>query len=160
MLKNVFLFAMLLGTFACVSSGPKMSAMQRRSIQTKMFEQTTYDNVFRAFKTVLQDEGYVIKNQDLQGGLIVAANEKAVSSWGAVFAGSNNNHKTGEGFEVSVNLEDLGKGNVETRLIIQKQESYSMGGKRGYQLDQPELYKNIYQKVVVEVNRRNMMGRK
>ncbi|MDE0518574.1 MAG: hypothetical protein OXH36_03330, partial [Bdellovibrionales bacterium] len=110
---------------------------------------------------ILQDEGYIIKNQDMQGGLIVAHSSKATSSGSAVLAvlSGQQNYQTGTTYEVSVNLEEIRKNNVESRVIIQKVDSYNMGGSRGNEILDPNLYRNIYRKVMVEVERRKAQKR-
>lgn len=151
-------FVIFLG--ACQTK-PPMSAQERRALQVRTFNDVSYSNVFRAFKTVLQDEGYIVKTQDMQGGLIVAKAQKKAGGIGffSVFGGNNNNYKLGETFEVSVNLEEISKNTVESRVIVQKEESYSRGGSVGNEIVAPGLYKNIYQKVQVEVERRKAKGR-
>ncbi len=143
---------------ACVTT--QMSPQQRRSLQVKYFE-SSYNNVFRAFKSVLQDEGYIIKNQDMEGGLIVAHSSKPSGSGAAflaVFSGQKN-YQTGATYMVSVNLEAIRKQYIESRVIIQKMESYSMGGSRGYEIVDPGLYRNIYSKVMLEVARRKAQNK-
>ena len=147
----IFSFLFLLVGCATVQISPQ----QRRAMQVRYFE-SSYNNVFRAFKTVLQDEGYIIKNQDMNGGLIVAHASKASSTGTvmlAILAGQSNYH-TGTTFEVSVNLEEVRKKHIESRLIIQSVDAYSMGGSRGNEIVDPKLYKNFYSKVMVEVARR------
>lgn len=152
---NFILLAML---FSCATK-PQLSAQQRRSLQVRSFK-ATYDNTFRAIKTVLQDEGYVIRNQDMQGGLIVA--EKTMtdnsSKFWAALAGSNN-YRTGEGFDVSFNLEKLNETSTESRLVIQKHETTNLGGKQGQEILDPELYKTIYQQIQTELARRIATGK-
>lgn len=144
----------------CVTT-PQISPQQRRAMQVKHFKDVSYENVFRAFKTVLQDEGYIIKNQDMKGGLIVAHASKASSSGLAVMAAlaGTQNYQTGVTFEISVNLEEVQKNYTESRVILQKVSSYSMGGSQGKEILSPELYKNIYSKVFVEVERRKAQGK-
>ncbi len=147
----IFCFMFLFVSCATTNISPQ----QRRAMQVKYFE-NTYNNVFRAFKTVLQDEGYVIKNQDMQGGLIVARASRRSSSTSAVFMAlaGQQNYQTGTTYEVSVNLEAVRKEYIESRIIIQKVDSYNLGGSRGREIVDPKLYKNIYSKVMVEVARR------
>ena len=119
---------------SCITTTP-LSAHQRRSMQVKYFN-TSYNHVFRAFKTVLQDEGYIIKNQDMKGGLIVAHHSKRSGSTGFMIltnalSSRQNNYVTGTRFEISVNLEAIRKNYIESRLIIQKVDSYNMGGIAG-----------------------------
>lgn len=154
MITALFLF----GLTACQLS-PPMSDAQRRSMQMRTFENTTYDNVFKAVKTIMQDEGYIIKSQDLAGGLISATASKtdSGSKWMAAFSG-NKNYRTGETYEISVNMEKVGK-NVETRLTIQKLESYSMGGQQGDVILDENAYRAFYEKVRVEIERRKAQGK-
>jgi hypothetical protein len=109
---------------------------------------------------VLQDEGYVIKNQDMAGGLIVAEIQKTDSGsafWAAV-AGTNN-YRTGQTFELSVNLEAINKETIETRLVVQEKSHMSMGGSQGEEILDPKLYQSLYQKIAVEIERRKAQGK-
>lgn len=146
---------------ASCASKPEMSTAQIRAMQLHDFESTTYENVFRAFKSVLQDQGYQIKNQDLAGGLIVATVQKtdSMAGWHRFWGGNDSNFRTGEGYEVSVNLEKVGKAVVESRVSIQKLEQYNMGGSQGDVILDPEMYKNLYQQVRTEVERRKAQGK-
>jgi hypothetical protein len=157
-MKKYLTLALLI--LASCATKPQLSPQQRRALQVRTFENTTYDNVFRAFKTIMQDDGYVVKNQDLEGGLIVAQIQKT-DRGGAFFAalGGNKNYRTGESFEISANLEKINKSTVESRIIIQKVESFSMGGQQGDEILDPEMYKSFYNKVKVEVERRKAQGR-
>ena len=152
-MKYLSFFIVFLLT-ACATT-KSLSPQQRRALQVKHFE-NSYNNVFRAFKSVLQDEGYIIKNQDMQGGLIVAHSSKASGSNSVFLAAlsGQENYQTGTTYEVSVNLEAIRKQYIESRVIIQKMESYSMGGSRGYEITDPKQYRNIYSKVLLEVARR------
>jgi hypothetical protein len=139
---------------------PPMSPQQRRALQSRTFESTTMDNVFRAFKTVLQDEGYVIKNQDMNGGLIVAEIQKSDSNsafWGAL-AGSGD-YKTGQVYEVSVNLESVNKSTIETRLTLQEKSLMKSGGSQGNEILDAKVYQTLYQKIKTEVERRKAQGK-
>jgi len=160
MKKVAGLFLMGLFMVSCATA-PQLSSAQRRALQMRTFENSSYDNVFRAFKTVLQDEGYIIKNQDMNGGLIVATIQKTDQSgafWAAL--GGSKNYRTGEGFELSVNLEKVNPTTTESRLTIQKLEQYSMGGQQGQEILDEQMYKAFYDKVRVEVERRKAHGKK
>jgi hypothetical protein len=139
---------------------PQLSPQQRRALQTRTFQDTNMDNVFRAFKTVLQDEGYVIKNQDMAGGLIVAEIHKTDggSAFWAALAGTNN-YRTGQTFELSVNLEAINKSTIETRLVVQEKSHMSMGGSQGKEILDSELYQTLYQKIATEIERRKAQGK-
>ena len=148
----------LLNLAGCLSA-PKLTPQQRRALQVRTFE-TNYNNVFRAAKTVLQDEGYIIKNQDFNGGMILAQKETSAGGGASFMAalGGNNNYVTGTGFEVSMSLEKLNKNLTETRLTLQNKTKTNMGGSSGREIVKPEIYKSIYDKLVVEVERRKARG--
>lgn len=154
----VALFSLCLGACATV---PPLSPQQRRSMQTRTFDDTSYENVFRSFKTVIQDDGYIIKNQDLQGGLIVATIEKtaAFAEMPIFIAKSSEPYKTSDGYEVSINLEKLGEKVVESRITIQQTSQYSQGGKTGKEILDEKLYKALYDRVKLEVERRKAQGK-
>jgi hypothetical protein len=154
-----FLSILMMFFFVSCATRPQLSSQQRRSLQVRTFK-ANYENSFRAIKSVLQDEGYVIKNQDMQGGLIVAEKSMTDNSsriWAAL-AGSSQ-YRTGEGFDVSFNLEMIGPMSTESRLTIQKHETTNLGGKQGEEILEPELYKSIYQKIQTELARRVASGK-
>ena len=160
-MKSAFFLSLFCFALAGCATAPKISPQQRRALQIRSFDGVKYDHVFKAFKTVLQDEGYIIKNQDMRGGLIVAQASRTHGAGYAILAGlaGSQNYPTGQTFEVSVNLDEIKKGLTETRVIIQKTSSYSMGGSHGREIFSPELYKNIYSKVSVEIERRKAQGK-
>lgn len=140
----------------CVSL-PQLSPQQKRALQTKVFRNTDYNDVFRAFKSVLQDEGYIIKNQDFQGGLLVAEIEKSSGAIpGVIFflGGTDDSYPTGTEFTLSVNLEKINSKTTEARTIVQEKVRYNRGGVHGRQILTPEIYKSLYNKVEVEIRRR------
>jgi hypothetical protein len=152
---------LLIFIFSCATT-PKMSMQQRRSLQMRSFD-ASYDNVFKSTKSVLQDDGYIIKNQDYQGGMILAQKETSTrSSWtgilGVMSAGNNKNTVTGNGYEVSFNLDKISKNNIETRLTLQQATFMSNGGKSGKEIVDAKLYKSIYDRLSVEIERRKAKG--
>ncbi len=163
-------FFILFFLIACQTT-PPLSADQRRTLQTRIFKPASYNTVFRAFKTVMQDEGYIIKNMDMEGGFLVADTQKSMGSGyntliilGAFAAGlsgntRNNNYATGRTYTCTVNLEEIQKNVIEARLIFQKITNYSRGGQAGGELLQPEVYRNIFAKVSREVERRKALKR-
>jgi len=97
----------------------------------------------------------------MNGGLIVAHSSKPMSvTYGVLAAISGTpNYQTGTTYEVSVNLDEINKNYVESRVIIQKIASYSQGGLQGREVLSSDLYKNIYTKVLTEVARRKAQGK-
>ena len=171
---QLFILSFFIFIIGCQTTAP-LTPQQRRALQVCTFSSASYNTVFQAFKTVMQDEGYIIKNQDFSGGLIVAESQKPVSVSGGQFAmavavgvlsgmsgnsSTQNNYKTGQVFSWSVNLEEIQKDSVEARLILQKLDFYSQGGKRGREILDPEIYRNIFVKVLREIERRKALKRK
>ncbi len=153
-----FITTFFITTTACVTT--QLSPQQRRSMQVKHFN-ASYNHVFRAFKTVLQDEGYIINNQDMSGGLIVAQTSKPVGAGMttmAILSGAKM-YQTDTKYSISVNLEAIRKNYVESRIIIQQVQSYNTGSTKGQEIVNPQMYQNIYSKVFVEVERRKAQGK-
>lgn len=129
----------------------------------RTYEQTSYENVFRASKTVLQDDGYVIKNQDLQGGLITGIIQKSKSTTHKVFgldvSTSDDTEVRGGGNEASVNLEKVSNSVTEVRVVFQRTTSYEKGGDTGEEVLDPDAYRTFFRKVQVEIERRKAQGK-
>ena len=175
--KTLFLVFFFSFITACQTT-PVLTADQKRALQTRVFSKASYNTVFRAFKSVMQDEGYIIKNQDFQGGLIVAESNKENNNKSQVFLGiavgiagalsnpspsyqnRNSDYQTGQSFSWSVNLEEIKKNMVEARLILQRKDFYSRGGQRGREVLEPQIYRSIFTKVSREIQRRQALKRK
>lgn len=65
----------------CITTKPKTTPLQRRAIESKEFE-AGFDDVFRATLTVLQDQGYAIKNSDYNAGVIRGEGNTKLDFWG------------------------------------------------------------------------------
>ena len=160
-MKKIALFSLLLVLFSsCLAMAPKLTPQQRRALQVRTFD-ATYDNVFKGARTVLQDEGYIIKNQDFQGGMILAQKETSSSS-GYIFLATmsqdNQSHVTGKSFDVSFNLEEINKNSVETRMTLQNVVKTNTGGTSGREIVDAKVYNALYNKITVEIKRRKARG--
>ena len=137
-------------------TAPKMTSHQRRALQVRTFE-NNLNTTFKAVKTVLLDEGYIIKNQDMDGGMILAQKETDGDTSGAkflrVFSG-NKNYVTGQGYEVSFNFDKINATTTETRMTLQTTTKTNLGGSSGREIVDPLVYKLLYEKVSVEIGRR------
>ena len=164
-MKSLILFSFLF-FLSCQTTAP-LSSDQRRTLQVRTFSSTSYNTVFRAFKTVMQDEGYIVKNQDFEGGLIVAESQKSESSGNIFVMGviggltsshpNDNHYRTGQIFSWSVNLEQIQKNAIEARIILQQKDLYSSGSQSGREILDPQIYQNIYAKVNREIQRRKAL---
>ena len=165
-MRNIIFLITLLSVsylFNGCAMSPPLTTAQKRSIQTRTYERTSYENVFRAFKTVLQDEGYVIKNQDIQGGLITGITQKSKSASAKVFSleinTSDDSEVRGEGKEISINLEKMSDSISEARVVIQNTTVYEKGGDTGEEILEPTVYRSFFNKVQVEIERRKAQGK-
>ncbi|MBN1783766.1 MAG: hypothetical protein JW812_02240 [Alphaproteobacteria bacterium] len=72
--KTFYPVIMALFLTACMAGGaskPVFSDAQRRAMQVRTHD-ASYDMTFHAVKSVLLDDGYIIKSQDYAGGMILA----------------------------------------------------------------------------------------
>ena len=156
MMKTLLL---VLSLVSCASTTPQWTPQQRRALQVRSFD-ASYDTVFRSVRNVLQDDGYIVTNQDYEGGLILARKEIDKSSsaaWQQFFAGPGN-YVSGVNFEISFALEKIAEKAVETRLTIVSGNKTTMGGNSGKEVVDPGVYRAIYNSVTVEVQRRVARG--
>lgn len=143
------------------AAGPQLSQMQIRQLTTKMIE-GSYENVFRATMTILQDQGYVIKNTDMNSGLIVANIDRETSG-GSQFAqallfGRITDKNTV--IEVSATVNKLNDTNQELRLNIQETNYSGSGGKNSIdQIYDEKVYQDLFNQITLEVKRREAMNK-
>ena len=74
----IFMLALIaaLGTFTGCATSQAKSQLQMRELQTRSFETPDVKAVLKAIINVLQDEGYVIKQANLELGFINATKEQ------------------------------------------------------------------------------------
>ena len=127
----------------------------------------SYEDTYRASLTVLQDQGYIIKNTDMASGLIVANVDRAADAGSqfaqALFLGYVSDK--GSEVELSCMINKLSNTNTEVRLNIQEtnygQSSRWSGTTKqnSKQIYDPELYQKIFNEIELEVKRRQaIMG--
>jgi len=141
------------------TSVPGLSPAERRSLQMRTFQRTTYENVFRAFGAVLQASGYVIKKQEMTRGLIVAQMPGGGSDSSLATTGGSEKPRVSQPIEVSVNLEKVNLSTIETRMIIQTEASSLMSGQQSREILDEKRYKSIYDSVRIEVERHLIQGK-
>lgn len=160
LLTNTCIFLVLTLLFGC-SAGPQLSQMQKRQLTTKMIE-GSFENVFRASMTIFQDQGYIIKNTDMNSGLLVAYMDKETAAGSqflqAFFLGQVTDKNTV--IEVTATISKLSEKSQEIRLIIQETNFSGSGGKNDIEtiLDQ-EVYQNMFNEITLEVKRREAMNK-
>lgn len=158
---KLFLIGLLSSLLFGCAAGPQLSQMQIRQLTTKMID-GTYENVFRATMTILQDQGYVIKNTDMNSGLIVANIDRETSGgsqfFQALLVGSVYDKNTV--IEVSATVNKLNEQTQEIRLNIQE-TNYSGGGAKQNikQIYDEQVYQKLFNDITLEVKRREAMNK-
>ena len=138
--------------------------MQIRQLTTKTME-GIYENVFKATITVLQDQGYIIKNTDMNSGLIVANVDRATSGGSqftqALFGGYVSDK--GTMVEVSCMVNKINDTTQELRINIQETK-YGQSSKwsgTGTQdvrrIYDEKVYQGLFNQIITEVKRREAM---
>lgn len=148
----------LIAAFACEHT-PEWTPQQRRAMQTRNFK-ASYRSVFLAIKDVLQDDGYQIKSQDYRGGLIVAQKniDKSVKILGLTLT-ADEHEVTGVTYKISFNIEQVSKGNIETRLTVSSITQHGDGKQKAKEVVEPKTYQAIYRNLQLEIKRRQARGR-
>lgn len=159
----VFIMICLLLNGSCTSE-PKLSPMQVRQITTKIFD-GDYETVFRATLTVIQDQGYVIKNTDMNSGLILASVDKETSKGSQIFQAAMAGYVANKGkeYEISCMVNKLSEKSTEVRLNIHQVKYGQMSALSGTskteskQIYDAKLFNSLFNEIEIEVKRREAM---
>ncbi len=121
--------ALLVG---CATVMPPQSQLQIREFQTRQFDHTEVRLAMKAMMNVLQDEGFIIKQGNLDLGLLSAEKQVDVETrgeafWATFWGGSSARYKKNSIIECSVNVSEFGtaarvRTNFQVRLINNKNE--------------------------------------
>lgn len=150
----------------CGCASVQLSPMQKRELTTRIID-GGYETVFRATMSVLQDQGYTIKNTDMDSGLILASVDRETSAGSQImqslFTGFVGNK--GSVVEVSVTVSKLNAASTELRMNI-AEAGYGQSGRGGAsgqnsskQIYDPEIYQNLFNEIITEVKRREAMNK-
>lgn len=171
-MRKRFLLPALLVTISlffvnCASSSkPQLSPMQVRELTTKLYE-SSYETIFRSCLTVLQDQGYVIKNTDMASGLIVGYADRKTAFGSQLFSALMLGfvaHK-GTDIEVSCLVNKINDTSSELRMNIQEakygQSSQFSGNSKtdSNLIRDPKIYKALFDQIGVEIKRREAMNK-
>ncbi|NQT90474.1 MAG: hypothetical protein HQ558_04390 [Candidatus Omnitrophica bacterium] len=157
-MKGIGLILVLLLVVGCATT-PKLSSMQVRQITTKDIN-GSYENIYRATMTVLQDEGYIIKNTDMDSGLIVADIDRETSrttQFLQQMAGAKTWDK-GTQIQISAMVNKINDDLSKLRINIQEINYNQHGGKsRITQIREEKVYYDLFNTIITEVRRREAM---
>ena len=155
-------FALL---FISCAVAPQLSPMQQREITTHVIG-GSYEDTYRAALTVLQDQGYVIKNTDMQSGLIVANTDRAAEIGSQLAQALFFGYVVNKGSEVEVSclvnkiLEDRTELRMNIQEVVYGQSSAWSGSSKqnSKQILDPEIYRNLFSQIEIEVQRRRAIA--
>lgn len=159
LISSCFL-AFLVFNMSCTTE-IQLSPMQIRQITTKMFD-CRYETAYRASLTVLQDQGYIIKNTDMDSGLIVANVDRSTKTGNQVLQILLVGYAYDKGTEVEVSciVNELNEFTSEIRINIQEvnygRSSWLSGTSKqdSKQIYNPEIFQSLFNDINVEIKRR------
>ena len=159
--KSLAILGILTFLGGCATTSPQLSPMQMRQFTTRTFD-GSYEDVFRATMTVLQDHSYIIKNTDMNSGLIVAQVDRETSKgsqfWQAFWVGYV--YDKGTLIEASATINKLNATQSEIRMIIQEVVYGQLNSKTNVKtIEDPKIYDAVLNDVQIEVKRREAVNK-
>jgi hypothetical protein len=147
------------------TTAPQLTPMQKREITSRLMD-SDYDNTYRATLTILQDQGYIIKNTDMSTGLINAVIDRESSGGSQVVQSIFLGYISDKGSEIDASfmINTISDTQTEVRLNLQEAKygqssKWSGTGKTNVkQILDPEIFSNIFNAIQVEIKRREAMN--
>lgn len=144
---------------------PQLSPTQKRQITTKLFE-AGYETTYRSILTVLQDQGYIIKNTDMNTGPINATVDREVGTGSQVAQAVLFGYVADKGSEMDASfmVNKINDTKTEVRINIQESKygqasQWSSSSKQSVkQILDPGIYNQLFNDIRTEVKRREAMN--
>ena len=172
--NNSLLILALIGIVSMISActivntyqapdAPK-TQLQTRQVQTREFDTNNVKLIMKAVINVLQDDGFIVKNAQLDLGLLTAQKEIDLSQsrgnsndfWSEFFKGIDRNRSRNSNdltyskikiVESSVNISEFGK-QTKVRVNFQVKVLDNLGNpKEVYQVEDAKFYQDFFVKV-------------
>ena len=138
----------------CVTTGagPQKTQLQIREFQTRSYETKDTKMVMKSLLNVLQDDGFIVKNANVELGLLTATKEVDVENKGEAFlmaflAGRDARWKKNSVIECSANVSEFGtqtRVRVNFQLKVMNNRNEVMGVQ---QVEDPNYYQEFFSKV-------------
>jgi hypothetical protein len=155
-LRCALLLVFSASLFACVAPPPvpQKTQLEIRQIQTREYERLPggATRIMKAVISVLQDEGYIVRNADKDLGFITAAKETDIQDeWERIFSQFSNGEyarfRKNSIAECLVSVSEIGS-RIRVRAVFQVKVQDNMGGTVSVQqLDDPAFYQDFFAKV-------------
>lgn len=152
----LFCYCVICPCYAAKSeTGPQKTQLEKRQMQTKVFETNDKAMIMRAMLNILQDEGFIINNANPLLGFISAVKEfdskdknidtekefgvsKGRLSWTGVAVAS---------VDATSNVSEYGS-NIRVRVNFKRKMMNAYGSPVSIEeIDNPEYYRNFFEKV-------------
>ncbi len=141
-------------TFGCATSGvtPEKTQLQIREFQTRSYDTNDVKMVMKALLNVLQDDGFIVKNANVELGLLTATKEvdvenKAAAFFATLFAGYNATWSKNSIIECSGNVSEFGT-QTRVRMVFQVKVMNNKGQVvEVKQIDDEKYYQEFFAKV-------------
>ncbi len=156
MKKPIYIFLLTLFSIVsgCVASQPviQKSQLQTRAFQTRSYESADTTMVMKAVMHTLQDDGYIVKQVNVDLGLLTAQKELDVADEVeelvvTLLAGPQARYQKNAIIEASANVSDFGA-NTRVRINFQKKVMDNAGGVVTVkQEDDLKFYQEFFTKV-------------
>ena len=150
-IMQMCIFPILIFAVGCATTKPKVSQLQMREFQTKTTE-ADMKTTMKAMMAVLQDDSYMLKEANLDLGLITAQKEVDVQDTGAavvavLFAGANARWAKNSIWEATANVTEYGD-KCKVRVTFQMKKMNNKGEvMEVQQVDTENHYVEFFDKV-------------
>ena len=139
----------------CLAPRPEKTQLEIRQFQTRSYDTTDFKMVMKAVMGALQDEGFIIKQADLDLGFINAekhldvesASERFFSGLSALLGGGTARYKKNSITEASTNISEFGdqirvRVNFQNKLIDNHGKVMTV-----QQMEDQKFYQEFFSKV-------------
>lgn len=152
----IVVISILTSSVAGCATGPQLTSLQRRVIESKEFE-GTFDDVFKSTIAVLQDKGYSVRTSDYNAGLICAETERGPC---IPFKGAYQ-------YDAMINIEKFTDNRTKIRIAMKRYifDLYGrpfdppMSSVKPGSVQESEIYQDLYAEIQKEVFRRAQLNR-
>jgi len=140
---------------------PQKTQLQTRQVQTREYDTNDVKLVMKAVLNVLQDDGFIVRNAQIELGLLTATKEVDLQArngsndfWSDFFRGIDRNRSQRESIfnklkqiESSVNVSEFGKqckvrANFQVKILDNQGNTSEV-----YQVEDPKFYQEFFMKV-------------
>ena len=134
------------------SSAPQKTQLQLREFQTRTYQTNDTRMVLKAIVNVLQDDGFIIKEANIELGILTATKETIVESqWNAFLStmleGEKAKWDKNALVEATANVSEFGA-ETRVRVIFQIKTMDNQGGvSKIKQIDEEKHYQDFFAKV-------------